>query len=118
MFNFNFAQQIQFWVGNTMHVGTVVRNMGNNVWGVTHVMNPNQQTQPEFTVVNQGGKWVAGGQTTVRTANANGSVPLAQLAYHAPAGEAVGLGDIMYRESYKNFANQPRANQHGVRRLS
>lgn len=110
----NFGQQIKWIDGNNkIHFGTVVANHGNNVWGVSHIMNPDQTTHPEFTVAMQGGQW----RTMGGGGGATQDIKAGQFFYTnqamrtsgryapsaVPTGQPVGLGSLLYKESLRKL---------------
>jgi hypothetical protein len=100
-----FGQQVRWVDGNKWHCGTVVANYGNNVWGVTHVMNPDQFSQPEFKVQNIKGTLCVASDGIGMAAYAYTRPNLRQTTNPIPVSQApVGLGDVMYREQFKRQA--------------
>lgn len=114
----NFGSQIRWIDGNNkIHVGTVVADHGNNMWGVTHVLNPDRNSFPEYTVAMQGGQW----RTVAQSSASGGQQPhigagqwmytnpgMRQTGRYQPAPvpttqQPVGLGQIMYREAFNKM---------------
>lgn len=102
-----FGQQIK-WLDNhnKWHVGTVVANGGQGVWGVSHVLNPDQSTIPECFVMLQNGAWRVynkGGITQTQFTYANKH--LANTGKYAPetiqSVSSMGLGAVVYQEQFK-----------------
>jgi hypothetical protein len=105
-----FGQQVKWLDGQHWHVGTVVANFGNGVWGVTHVMNPNQYTQFEFKVRQAGANFVTFHENMTwaeqhykndSLRNGGRFVPQA-----VPSTASVGAGRVLYKEQWKKQAGR------------
>jgi|ERR1035438_2462900 CO dehydrogenase/acetyl-CoA synthase alpha subunit len=102
-----FGQQIK-WLDNNKkwHVGTVVANGGQGIWGVNHILNPDQSTTPECFVAQQKGAWRVYNKEGVTQAQfAYGNQHLANTGKYVPEAVAstgtMGLGAVVYQEQYK-----------------
>ena len=104
-----FGQQVKWLDGNKWHMGTVVANYGSSTWGVTHVMNPDQFTKPDYKVRNQNGTLCTFQDAIGFAAYAYTRPNLRQTSTPIPVSQApVGLGQVMSREQYKKQAGKPR----------
>jgi hypothetical protein len=107
-----YGQQIK-WLdhNNKWHVGTVVVNggvdNGKQVWGVSHVLNPDQTTKQEcFVMQEKSGHWKVFNKTGVGVGTmvyANNEMRnRGKYAPQAiPTASSMGVGDLVYRQQYQ-----------------